>query len=106
MTDCDTIWKTKGRYEYPTTVTLSYNLMLEWQPEPSSMQGGEIQRDNRLEFEQNNQNVDRKEQQRFTKTSHATSASRSATTSGHDPSKWTDKRNLGIKESAMTTSCK
>ena len=40
----------KGRGEYPTTVKSTYNLMLEWKPEPGSMQGGAIQRDNHLAF--------------------------------------------------------
>ena len=42
----------KGRGEYPTTVKSSYNLMLEWQPEPGSTQGGPVQRVNKLEFAQ------------------------------------------------------
>ena len=45
----------KGRDEYSKTVTLTYNLMLEWQPEPGSMQGGAIQRNNNLEFAQQNE---------------------------------------------------
>ena len=45
----------KGRYEYPTTVTSAYNLMLEWQPEPGSMQGGSVQHDNHLAFAQHNE---------------------------------------------------
>ena len=44
----------KGRDEYPTTVRSSYNLMLEWQPEPGSMQRGLVQRDNHLAFAQHN----------------------------------------------------
>ena len=37
--------------EYPTTVTSAYRLILKWQPEPGSMQGGY---DNHLAFAQNN----------------------------------------------------
>ena len=44
----------KGRDEYPTTVTSSYNLILEWQPEPGSIQGGSVQHDNHLAFGQHN----------------------------------------------------
>ena len=44
----------KGWDEYPTTVTSAYNLMLEWQTEPGSMQQGSVQRDNNLEFVQHN----------------------------------------------------
>ena len=42
----------KGRDKYPTTVTSAYNLMLEWQPKPGSMQGGKIKCDNKLAFTQ------------------------------------------------------
>ena len=45
----------KWRDEYPTTVTSAYNLILEWQPEPSSMQVDKIQRNNHLEFSQHNE---------------------------------------------------
>ena len=45
----------KVRNEYQTTVTSAYNLMLEWQPEPSSMQVDKIQRNNHLEFAQHNE---------------------------------------------------
>ena len=37
----------KRRDEYPTTVTLVYNIILEWHTEPGSMQGGSV-------FEQHN----------------------------------------------------
>ena len=30
----------KGRDEYPTTMTLAYNIMLEWEHKPGPMQGG------------------------------------------------------------------
>ena len=48
----------KFRDEYPTTVTLAYNLMLEWQTEPSSIQGGTIKRNNNLVFVQHNKQGD------------------------------------------------
>ena len=44
----------KGRDEYLTTITSAYNLMLEWQPEPGSMQGGTVQRKNNTAFVQQN----------------------------------------------------
>ena len=48
----------KGRDEYPTTVKSAYNLMLEWKPEPGSMQGGAIQHENHLAFTQHNEQGD------------------------------------------------
>ena len=50
----------KGRDKYPTMVTSAYNLMLEWQPEPGSMQGGTIQCGYHLTFAQQNEQVDNK----------------------------------------------
>ena len=50
----------KGRYEYPTTVTSAYNLMLEWRTEIGSMQVGSVQRDNHLVFAQHNDQGDGK----------------------------------------------
>ena len=44
----------KGRDEYPVTVTSAYNLMMEWQPEPGSMHGVSVQRENHLAFTQHN----------------------------------------------------
>ena len=44
----------KGRDKYPTTATSVNHLILEWQPEPGSMQGGSVQHDNHLEFVQHN----------------------------------------------------
>ena len=44
----------KGRDDYPTTATLAYNLMLERQPGPGSMQGRTIHRNNHLAFAQHN----------------------------------------------------
>ena len=43
--------RSKGMDEYPTTVTSAYRLILKWQPEPGSMQGGY---DNHLAFAQHN----------------------------------------------------
>ena len=40
----------KGRGEYPPTATSAYNLMLEWQLEPGTIQGGSVQRKNNLAF--------------------------------------------------------
>ena len=51
-------YMSKGRGEYPTTVTAAYNLMLEWKTEPGSMQGGAIQRENHLAFSQHNEQRD------------------------------------------------
>ena len=48
----------KGRDEYPTAVTSAYNLMLEWQTEPGSMQGGSVQYDNHLAFAKHNDQGD------------------------------------------------
>ena len=45
----------KGRDEYPTTVTSVYNLILECQPEPVSMQGVTVQYDNHPAFVQHNE---------------------------------------------------
>ena len=50
----------KGREEYLTMVTLAYNLILEWQPEPGSMQGGAKQYNNHLAFVQHNYQSDSK----------------------------------------------
>ena len=50
----------KGRDNYPTTVTSSYNLMLEWKPEPGSIQGGSVQCDNHLAFAEHNDQVNGK----------------------------------------------
>ena len=61
----DVLWRemennmSKGRDDYPMTVTSAYNLMLEWQPEPGSMQGGSVQRNNYLAFVQHNDQGDR-----------------------------------------------
>ena len=48
----------KGRDEYLTMVTLEYNLMLEWQPEPGSIRGEVIQYNNHLAFVQHNEQGD------------------------------------------------
>ena len=57
----------KGRNEYPTTVTSAYNLMLEWQSAPSTMQGGAIQRDNHLTFAQHKELGDNKRTEKIYK---------------------------------------
>ena len=41
-------------------MTSAYNLMLEWQPEPGSMQEGTVQCDNHLAFAQHNDQGDGK----------------------------------------------
>ena len=50
----------KGRDKYPTTVTSSYNLILEWHPVPGIMQGGSLQRNNHLSFAQHNEQCEGK----------------------------------------------
>ena len=50
----------RGRDDHPTAVTPAYNLMLEWQTESGSMQGGSVQRDNHLAFVQHNEQGNRK----------------------------------------------
>ena len=45
----------KRRDEYPTTVTSAYNLMMEWQPKPVSMQEVSVQHNNHLVFGQHNE---------------------------------------------------
>ena len=83
----------KGRDKYPTTVTYAYNLMLEWQTEPGSMQGGTIKRDNHMVFAQQNEQGDIERTAKIYKKSHVTSTASSATTAGHAPSKRTNKKN-------------
>ena len=55
----------KGSYNYPTMVTSAYNLILEWQPEPGSMQGGSVHRNNRLAFGQHTDQGDVKRTERI-----------------------------------------
>ena len=108
----DGLWRemennmSKGWDDYPTMVTLAYNLMLEWQPKPSSMQGGSVQRNNYLAFAEHNDQGNSKRTAKIYKKIHATSVANSDTTAGHDPSKRTSKKNWRIKEAARTTSCR
>ena len=83
----------KGRDEYPITVTSAYNLMLEWQIKPNLMQGGSIKHKNHLAFAQHNKQGTRKMIDNIKKTSRATSAARSSTTAGNATSKRTNKKN-------------
>ena len=57
----------KERDEYLTTVTSTYNLMLEWQPKPRLMHGGTVKYDNNIEFVQHNDHGEGEEAEKIYK---------------------------------------
>ena len=67
--------------------------MLEWHPEPGSMQGGKVQCDNHLAFAQHNKKGKGERIEKYTRTSPVTSAANSDTVEDHVYSRNMNKKN-------------